>query len=635
LDRKAAEQKFMSKMGKVEYPGFHDGWCETARNVTAGLFPEGWDKNWLEYVNNISLPKNSCVDGPDAYGDFAGSLEYETYWKWAKGEVDIGLSARRKVVGVPDGSKVRVVTLGDSVQAVLSPLHSIIYDVLSKCRWLNRGEVTAADIQGRFDRVPGQGEEVFVSGDYEAATDNFNVDHSEYLLACLQATSRFIPDTVWRTASDHLCGVKELFVGKSTEVRTLSRKGQLMGDYLSFPLLCLTNYLTFINALGQDGFRIAKSGLLLINGDDILFRTTRGNAERWMNGVAEGGLTVSRGKTLTHARFMSLNSHFFYCSFRKSGAERRVHVGIVPVVRIKTWSGKVEKDSKGRRVPILLGVMSRLEKVLSDAGQVRRVGGGLSRMFCARNRMRLREDGRFWTRRKEEGRLEFVERLRKKLLKQAPPAFRTRFENGYFHPAPSLVAEKIHYKMELVVADDVLGRDEVRYLKRRSAQLEKVMGWQETRRNQVSLGPKHKQPRALVETIHLPVSWEEATPRRARWPPGFRGKVGIWNGDAWEEESVRLVDDRLEKDRGQLLKRVLDVSCAVGPVAYQDLEAKLIYRPFGHGKGGVGYEADPRENDYAWVLPTVARTSQEARQVAKWPDPVFVRRDILPGTAGV
>lgn len=82
-----------------------------------------------------------------------------------------------------------------------------------------------------------------------------------------------------------------------------------MGNLLSFPLLCLQNYIAFRwETRGSDPFRSIP---VLINGDDIVFRASRQVAQRWMRGVSALGLSLSVGKTLVNPSFFSLNSTFF------------------------------------------------------------------------------------------------------------------------------------------------------------------------------------------------------------------------------------------------------------------------------------------------------------------------------------
>jgi hypothetical protein len=64
---------------------------------------------------------------------------------------------------------------------------------------------------------------------------------------------------------------------------------------------------------------------LKINGDDIVFRATKEEGDRWCDSVSQSGLTLSKGKTLIHHRFFSINSTFFCAKSQK--------VKAVPVIR--------------------------------------------------------------------------------------------------------------------------------------------------------------------------------------------------------------------------------------------------------------------------------------------------------------
>jgi len=99
-------------------------------------------------------------------------------------------------------------------------------------------------------------------------------------------------------------------------------RGQLMGNFLSFPLLCLHNYLAFT-------FCIPRPVPLKINGDDIVFRCRRDEFQRWERRVGAAGLTLSAGKTMVNRSFFSLNSAFF--EGQSSGARE------VPVIRLSMF----------------------------------------------------------------------------------------------------------------------------------------------------------------------------------------------------------------------------------------------------------------------------------------------------------
>jgi len=85
------------------------------------------------------------------------------------------------------------------------------------------------------------------------------------------------------------------------------RKGQMMGSYLSFPLLCLQNYLAF-----RWSTRSVKEVIpVLINGDDILFQSSESVSQVWMETVGRLGLVVERTKTSVAPDYGTLNSTLF------------------------------------------------------------------------------------------------------------------------------------------------------------------------------------------------------------------------------------------------------------------------------------------------------------------------------------
>lgn len=349
---------------KLTQPGPEaaDGdWGRSAFDACTKLFPKGWDKNYSRYTEFFRVNATAGLKrGKSA------RREIEEEWslnEWTRvcAEGDLHpISEGRKIVAIPDGGKWRTVTVSDAWQAQLAPLHHLLYDILCSHRWMLRGEPDVVRIKSMLrGEETGMGKEadVFVSGDYEAATDNFVPLNSARLLSYLEYHSRYVPAEVWTAARRSVLG-GEVFVGDRHGARVT---GQLMGDYLSFPLLCLTNFVGFVSSLGEEGWRISRSGLLLINGDDILFRASRVNAERWMQGVAAAGLVLSRGKTLVHGRVASINSQFFSISSRCDGkGGRRLHCQRVPVIRYKTWVK-----------PGLGGLAGRLERIILDAASER------------------------------------------------------------------------------------------------------------------------------------------------------------------------------------------------------------------------------------------------------------------------
>jgi len=91
-----------------------------------------------------------------------------------------------------------------------------------------------------------------------------------------------------------------------------------MGNLGTFPILCLYNYVCF-------RWFLRRPVPVKVNGDDIVFRATREEARRWMDGVSHLGLRLSVGKTLVSSSVFSLNSTFFRATSHR--------VKLVPVIR--------------------------------------------------------------------------------------------------------------------------------------------------------------------------------------------------------------------------------------------------------------------------------------------------------------
>jgi len=104
-----------------------------------------------------------------------------------------------------------------------------------------------------------------------------------------------------------------------------------MGNLISFPLLCLVNYLAFRWKMGRVPVKI--------NGDDIVFRSTKDNANRWFESVARAGLTLSVGKTLVSPTYFSLNSTLFKSTYSK--------VSLMPFIRSTAFGYKSDCGGVG------------------------------------------------------------------------------------------------------------------------------------------------------------------------------------------------------------------------------------------------------------------------------------------------
>lgn len=292
------------------------GYLAHVARVTAEIFEEGWDKsNYLKNVEGYCPTVNSVKENgrskggyrilaPDRYEFGAVAMGY--------GDPEFRIDNRLKFLIAPCDGKDRAVTIMSSSAQVLGPLHKTIYDHLTKKKWLLRGEAKPTEFEG-FNRMT---DEVFVSGDYESASDHLPLSVAELILKVAFKKSRVIPKIIKDAAFQLLRAEVEV----DGEVYKVTR--QLMGSLLCFPLLCLQNYIAF-------RYVYPDSVPVKVNGDDIVFRSDRARYEKWASFVKSVGLKLSVGKTMVSHSHFSLNSTFFKARwFRKPG--------LVPVVRCTT-----------------------------------------------------------------------------------------------------------------------------------------------------------------------------------------------------------------------------------------------------------------------------------------------------------
>jgi len=156
----------------------------------------------------------------------------------------------------------------------------------------------------------------YVSGDYKGATDSLNIQVTKTIFECFLARTNMPED-----AKDILRSVlyeQYLTYGRDTQVvgSGLQLNGQLMGSPLSFPILCWSNLIAYIISyenyfdnllvMGDSEFQLNTEQILslrkgvLVNGDDILFRSSLEHYEFWKQAVKSFGFELSIGKNYRH-----------------------------------------------------------------------------------------------------------------------------------------------------------------------------------------------------------------------------------------------------------------------------------------------------------------------------------------------
>lgn len=268
-----------------------------ARSRVRKMFRRGWDEGYADCVERSTLPLSAGIGLPRSAGGVAScGMSRTEYVRACLGGDCPSFPLKVKYATVVAKGKARGITVTHAEHSFLRPLHSLLYSKLPRS-WLLRGDATVE----KLSEMTVCGGEVFVSGDYESATDGLSTEVSETILEEILNNCEYVPDQVrvWALAS--LRSEIEYSDGSTVQ----QRRGQLMGSLLSFPLLCLYNYLAF-------KFFVRRKVPVRINGDDILFRATPAEYERWRDGIGELGLKLSAGKTFVHPRYMSVNSTYFW-----------------------------------------------------------------------------------------------------------------------------------------------------------------------------------------------------------------------------------------------------------------------------------------------------------------------------------
>jgi hypothetical protein len=299
------------------------------RREVPKLLPRGWDYRYAQNCLNATVPVKSCFErnhplenSRSFLADFVDSEDgRQSFIESVLATYRFNGSLKARLQAVQSGGKWRVLSIPSVEMNYLRPLHTTLYDYLGRYKWLLRGEEKAS----RFKDFVCKEGELFVSGDYESATDNLNPYVQKEILRLLLQNTRHVPNEVRRLAFSSL-SLNLLDPSDPNQMRFVEQQnGQMMGNLLSFPLLCLVNYLTF-------RFLIRDSNVpVKVNGDDIVFRARPEMAKRWMEGVQCSGLVLSKGKTLVDRRYFTLNSSLF-----QSGACK---VLAIPFIRSKALFG--------------------------------------------------------------------------------------------------------------------------------------------------------------------------------------------------------------------------------------------------------------------------------------------------------
>nr|WAK77867.1 MAG: RNA-dependent RNA polymerase [Botourmiaviridae sp.] len=217
-------------------------------------------------------------------------------------ESECGSSFFARYKEVQSAGKKRPLLIFDENVELLAPMHSMMYHHLCKQDWVLCGPPT----EERMKSV--------LVGDYQtsvdlvAATDGLRHDVALTLLDALFFTSVKIPRSLRSLAKGSLSPIFRAADGTLKRVR----QGQMMGSYLSFPLLCLQSY-----CAASWAARFDSEARFIVNGDDCVI-----SASRYVT-VQDypSGYRLNDDKTIRAQNVAEINST---CFLRQGGKWREV-----------------------------------------------------------------------------------------------------------------------------------------------------------------------------------------------------------------------------------------------------------------------------------------------------------------------
>jgi hypothetical protein len=162
--------------------------------------------------------------------------------------------------------------------------------------------------------------EYLLSGDYKGATDTLDPRWSLLVLECITARIYKYATAInsvgdWQTRYE---GLKSMLTDHSMVYRQKGcddvvfqqKTGQLMGSFLSFPILCILNAAVNRAYLDASLTKPLAELPMLINGDDVMMSSDSDFSD-WEPHVGLVGLKPSIGKNYVHRHVCCLNSEFY------------------------------------------------------------------------------------------------------------------------------------------------------------------------------------------------------------------------------------------------------------------------------------------------------------------------------------
>ncbi|QDB75009.1 MAG: RNA-dependent RNA polymerase [Phaeoacremonium minimum ourmia-like virus 3] len=243
-------------------------------------------------------------------------------------------------------SKTRVVTMQSArAKRILRPVHEAAYNHLAKQPWLVRGDPTAEQFAAvAADRLEG---ETFNSGDFEASTDNLNKDA---VFAVVEVLGEALPARRRKVLLDTFQHSYVKWGKKFEETDHNIVRGSMMGNLVSFVVLCLLNKICLDRARQKVEDCGPTYRPAMVNGDDLFFAGSDELFNQWVLETKEIGFVINLKKTMRSKRWGDLNSMTF--DFRRRLFVPRLDFGFLGT---NLW-----KEPEGTVADCLFSLVSRI-----------------------------------------------------------------------------------------------------------------------------------------------------------------------------------------------------------------------------------------------------------------------------------
>nr|WPR16727.1 MAG: RNA-dependent RNA polymerase [Dracophyllum associated botourmia-like virus 70] len=274
-------------------------YLQFVRAEVSRLFPSGWDRSYGSFVWNHLPNTTSRLSRETASNLWLGRRgEFVTACLTESEEI---LPFRARYKEVQSAGKKRPLLIYDERIELLAPLHKLLYRKLCDKDWLLCGPPSAK----RMSSVCVNAHQTSV--DLVNATDGLAHDVSREILSTLFFSSKNVPRSIRSLANLSLEPLFETLAGGVGRVT----HGQMMGAYLSFPLLCIHSYVA-----ARWAARFDLDARFLVNGDDCVISASRGVTVQ----DYPSGYRLNDDKTIRAENVAEVNST---CFLRQGGGKWR------------------------------------------------------------------------------------------------------------------------------------------------------------------------------------------------------------------------------------------------------------------------------------------------------------------------